>query len=540
MQLLAKTRNVLGFPRKRVVRPLRRGERPIVPDVVPFEKIMAKSVHIDIVNRVFQEIDGPAPSFWAFLGANEVPNRMVLKNPMAELKLLKEGAKENVVRIDQVNSILESMVDSANHEEALKIIPRLQSEFGVCADARTEALVAEIAIKMAKPVEALKLLNERKELLSPREECIMEGLVLQLLKRKECLEDGVRLYEAYVEKVSSPSPLVVSKCIVALAKQSFVERAFRVYREARERKQMSVNVICQSALLFAAAKRKEYYREAVDSFRQLLAMNMKPDIFDYTNLMMAAGKVGDMETALSIWEVIGKDPVNKENPLLLTNLFYALSAVEGEETQLSLRQYCSALTDEDILAAAKEIYNSIPETVKTERVNSAYLACICGHRDKQTAIELFFEKSNKLYLAANNVENFLRLCDTIHDLELLERAINFVQEDPSSPPLTKLAFRAIVRTFAYCHQYEQALQWIEKMKAAGHIADRKQLDLVEKRTIQYGMEELTKRFLQLTTSGKPEPIKRPQMPIWRERSVRLAANLKTAYGPNAPKLATTY
>ena len=534
MRLLAKSKSVLGLPRKRVTRPLRKGEKPMVDDIVPFEKLTATAqVTPELLNSVYKEIDGPALPRSAFLFRQDrlqPPVMLHLDNPKAELKRLREQ-QDVVLRIDQVNDVLEAMVKK-DPDAALKVIPKLESEFGVRPDGRTEAIVAELAIMKAKPQEALVLLDKREGLLSAKEEFLFGELVVSLLKGGN-VEDGVRLYERYVQKVASPSPFVVSACIVALAKDSLVERAFLVFREARERKQMSLNVVCHSALLFAAAKRKEYYREAVDAFRQMLDLNMAVDSFDYANLMMAAGKVGDMETALLIWQRCCE--LNEmHNQHLIANLFYALASTEGQQSKLSLRAYCSALTDQEIVAAAKEVYDGLPDNVRTERVRAAFLACLCTHSDTETATQLFFDPKGRLNQHIPSVENFMRLCDTIHNVELLERAIAHC----ATTKMSRMTFRAIVRTFAYCHKYEEALQWIERMKTNGHIADRKSLNIVEKRLTQLELFNLRDRFLALTD---PANDKQPtQRPPWRERSIRLAANLKTAYGPNAPKLATTH
>lgn len=522
----------MGRLRRPWQRPLRKGERPTVIDKIPNEKTLTVSPLTNmVIEAVHNEIHQPPPPTSSFLHHHHHRAEVkTLNNFEDELAALKSPG--TIPRIEQVNKCLKSMIDAGKAEQALNLIPKMEMEFGVTPNEATESLVAEIALKKAKPQEALKLLDGRVKLTDPREDVLFGKLVISMLKKD--LKQGLQVYERYIEKSIRPSPLVVATAITACAQQDHVERGFRIYREAREGKCMSPNTITQCALLQAAAHRKEYYQEAICAFRQMIAMNMPLQRATFSNLMMATGKVGDMQTALLIYQHCKE--LNFVTPNLATYFFFALAATESALYKLSLRPYATRLDSKEIVAVAKEAFDEV-QSEANEKVLTAYLACLYVHREPVEAERIFYSELAKYGpRQAKSVENMLRLYDTLHDVQGLERVLKEVVQVEKTI-ITRKSYRAIVRTYAYNANYDVAIEWMQKMRDAGFIPTLKELDILYMRLCQSDSFELKKRFIEIAAPN-PRGHSNQFLP-WRLRSLRIAEVMKNAYGPNAPKSATS-
>ncbi len=393
--------------------------------------------------------------------------------------------------------------------------------------------MAEIAITKARPTEALELLRQRDKL-EGRDEIVFGELVIGALRKD--FENGLNLFKEYLNKSVKPAPLVVGVAITLCGKRGLTEMAFKLYREAKERRGLLLNRVTQSALLGAASKRKEYYRETVDLFRQLLALKMTPDIEDYTNLVTGAGKVGDLQTALAVWQLctLQSQPTDQ----LAVSVFYALASTESTEYKYSKRQYQVELAEKDILGLAKEIWGQLAQLkIKPHaRLMGAYLACIALHKDRNEAERIFY---NDLPIYGPRhpaaYESILRMYDSLKEYSALYRVLG--EASFEKPQFNKMTWRAIARMYAFMGEYSKAVDAVQDMKEAGFQPTFSEMKSVYVKLHNEQENGLKDRLVGLLKIERTFNTNNPYVP-WRHRSRKIASFLGEIYGPNAPKLAT--
>ena len=191
-----------------------------------------------------------------------------------------------------------------------------------------------------------------------------------------------------------PSGEVAGTMLMHLGKTDNVERAFLLHKRLIGAG-MASNASCFEALIYAASKRKDYFPDAIDLFRQMVLLKMPIGIKVYNHLLQACAKVADLNTAMSLWRSVldGTDPAVKPSVYTCTSYLWALSAVETPDTKISNRDFVYRMPKLELVTAADEVIQYMADNAiqMSPHTASALLALYSNLRMGERAEQLFWE-----------------------------------------------------------------------------------------------------------------------------------------------------
>lgn len=345
------------------------------------------------------------------------------------------------------------------------------------------------------------------------------------------------LFNRLREKIL-PSPEISATMIMSCGKNDYVEKAFKVYKELLAQG-LTPNSHTHSALIYAGSKRKEFYPQIVDLFKEMQSLGMSIDIRVYNHLLVGCGKVADLQTALSLWDQLCSGETNLfPTEVTVANMLWALASVETEVDKISLRQFHYDMNPEELKKNAEDVYDwAVSAGLPINGyVKNAFLAVMTNHVFVERAEQIFKDLvsgSNKDALP-HSYELMLKLYDSAEDYPKSQALI--LNAQATGIKLSFEAWRAGVRTAALTDHLEESVETLQCMVNAGHRPSVKDIKALHLRLCENEKWTLKKRMDELCLP----PVKPSINPFttWRQRSVKLHNLLKDVYGKEAPSLTT--
>lgn len=335
-----------------------------------------------------------------------------------------------------------------------------------------------------------------------------------------------------------PAPEICGSMLMNCGKNDLVEKAFKTYRELQAQG-LEPNWITHSALIYAASKRKSFYEKAMALYREMESRRMSIDIRVYNNLLYATSKVGDLETALELWNLVQDNDKLQINDISIANMLWTLAAVETLEDKISKRPYHYDADPAELKAKAQELIKLAKESehiALNAYILNGYLAVLANHNFVDEAESIFWDefKSHHLAPTPGSYEIMFKMYDFSKDFTKTKELLEHASEQ--KVVLGFEAWRAAVRTAAITGNLTDSIDWLRQMVKAGYRPSVTDLKVLHLRLCENEKWELRKQMGELCL-----PVaKVPNNPYtnWRLRSIALADLLAQVYGKNAPKLAT--
>jgi len=335
-----------------------------------------------------------------------------------------------------------------------------------------------------------------------------------------------------------PAPELTSSLLMHCAKQNLSELAFKTYSELQAQG-MPAHHMTHSALLCAAGKQKSYYPRAVELFREMEGTGMPLDIRVFNNMLQATAKVGDVPTALELWNRLQEDTVLKINEITVANMLWSLAAVETEANKISKRLFHYDMNPADLKQAAVDVFESAQKNhgiAPNAYVMNAYLAVMSNHNFVPDAESVFHDtfKTHNLTQTPASYEIMLKMYDTQRDFPKASTLLEAAKSKGLA--LGFEAWRAAVRTAALTKNLPTAIQWLREMAEAGHKPSVDSMRVLHLRLCEEEKWQLRREMGEICLP--PASLPHDPYTSMRKRSVAIAELLAKVYGKKAPKLAT--
>ncbi len=128
-------RNVLGQLRKTRMKPLQKGERPVVVDKIPSEKTSLTPAPIDFC-ALYSQITAPPPPLSSFYHRTDA-DASSLTASEAKKRLKDMESMQVVPRVDNINECLSALARSSGGHTALDIIKVMVPKCTFCRSCST-------------------------------------------------------------------------------------------------------------------------------------------------------------------------------------------------------------------------------------------------------------------------------------------------------------------------------------------------------------------------------------------------------------------
>lgn len=378
---------------------------------------------------------------------------------------------------------------------------------------------------------------------------MINSTLLTLFKRK----GEERAWELFnnLRSKTLPLPIVAATMLTRCGKRGDTERAFLVGAQLTAQG-MTPNAPCSTALILAASKRKEYYKRAMELFRQMELLRLPVGLPVYNHLLYACGKVADLKTALVLWERVLTSASLIPNEYTCCNFLWALAAVETPSVRISKRAFVYDLEPRAILEAVAQVraYMEQQGIPMSAHAASALLAIYSNHGRREEAAELFWGEACRPK-TPYAYELMFKLYDNVGDYEAAAVVHRQLSVDKLTVPYE--GWRALIRSAALyadrhgavrltrrrcrCNRLEETLQHLQEMQAQGYKPHLDDFSTVLQRLCERDRGDLAMRFRSMC-EHRPRTGDNPHRP-WLQRSRAVSRVLQLAYGDKAPKLATT-
>lgn len=363
---------------------------------------------------------------------------------------------------------------------------------------------------------------------------VYNQILLNLIRQKKD-DKAWKVFNTLRAKIL-PAPTICMTMINRCAKLELVEKAFLLYRELTAQG-MTPNPEVSSALIYAASKRREYYPQAVDLFRQMELLKMPISLPVYNNMLSACAKAADLKTAMSLWQTLfsNNNPQLRPNEYSCTNYIWVLASVEHQSTKISKRAFTYHVAPEEIVASAEQVFNFVQENGLpiNNHMLSSLLAVYSNNRCVERAEHLFWTiyPDRGLTRSPFAYELMFKLYDNIKRYEAAQRVHQQLLCDGIRIPYE--GWRALARTAAICNRLDEAIAHVKEMVRQGFKPALSDLKLLHLRFFEHQRLDLVEKLNSLCIKNEPAP--NPFVP-YLERSQRIDKLFKDIYGKKGPKI----
>jgi pentatricopeptide repeat protein len=434
--------------------------------------------------------------------------------------------KNEIPDITSINLLLNSFANEGNIEKMNQLMLEMTQQYFISPNVPTLSLLLKGYSYAGKVDLALLLFDRLREAGAKSHQIVyiwmMEGLLAANMHTK--------LMEFYWE-AKQVSPANNNLCALAIrscGKNSEVEKAFLVYEELLNTG-IRPNDVLLTSLLYACCQRKDYYPEAFEIVKQLESYGYSASLQVYNDLLLGCAKNSDLKTGCKVWEELNK--TSKPTATSVTHILYVLASVETLETKGSTSEFVYAISPEEIVAKAREIYSDWLLKIKARpnsNILSAFLAVLTKNRQTTLAKSIFYDEHAHWNLARhpNSYESMFQLYESTKDfksaLELRKEALE------AKIPLTFCAQLALISTAALVGEIELGLELVREIIMSGQKPFYYQVSKLTKAAKDAERDDIVQELVLICKSNH---VSGSSQRIFAQRNLFLNSLLDDVYGP---------
>lgn len=341
-------------------------------------------------------------------------------------------------------------------------------------------------------------------------------------------------------------PPLVAHLITRMGQLDLVEAALKIYKTYSVTSPTSINTFLQTSLIGLLVRRKENVSAAFDEMDKWI-LHLKSSSFNENNfkhpplmaqnhLLIGCAKIGDLSTAISIWNGILKN--YSPDVYSYSSFFWALASSTGKG-----KKFNYSLSKKEIIDTATKVWERMLEDasiIVDPPSISAILSVYCNMMAIGEAESIF----NKFAKSSNNPfhhELMFLMYSKRKDLwySALALWMNFVNNNNNQQIILPLeGWRAIVKSATMANELEYACEILEKMVLSngdGKKAIFKDFIFLHMRLCESGRRDLIIKIRSLFEGEKKRTENR--VLSFRKRSVAVGDLLSKIMGPkDAPKI----